>query len=282
MPLIYGACQHDGYRTPSEDVILHTICPNGYELYGVFDGHGGTFFSQNVSEFLNNACVTIFDKSLSVHDIRGLLPTLFETVDSVLYDLYPEMQGGTTALIAVLTPTDIIIASAGDSAAMLIDRNASNLVYYTKDHTPDDADERNRILKSGGIVTRLPQDAPRINHHLTITRAFGDWQHKKIGLTVTPTLYVWPRGPMILAIFSDSFSENYSYDESGKCTILNLLSKTEVYKNLQKFIMTEYNLQRAAQEAVNNQVKKFKDTIFGHYNGDNTSLFFIDVSITNT
>jgi len=282
MPVTYGVAQHDGYKTPTEDVILHTICPNGYELFGIFDGHGGTFFSKNVSELLQKACITIFDKSLCIDDIRALLPTLFETVDSILYDLYPDEQGGTTAIIAVITPTDIIIASAGDSVAMLIDKTQSNLVYYTKDHTPDDAEERNRILNSGGTVTRLPQDAPRINHHLTITRAFGDWRDKNLGLIVSPALYVWPRSQAILAIFSDSFSENYSYDESGKCTILNLLTKAEVYKNLQNFIQTGQNLPAAAQQAVNSQVKKFKDTILGHYNGDNTSLFFINVSISNT
>jgi serine/threonine protein phosphatase PrpC len=282
MPLIYGVAQHDGYKSPSEDVIIHTICPNGYEIFGIFDGHGGTFFSKNVSDLIKRAFISICTNVLNHNDFRTLIPTLFETVDTILYDLYPDALGGTTAVLAVITPTDIIVANVGDSAAMLIDTTSSFPTYFTKDHTPDDADERNRILNSGGSISRLAQDAPRINNHLSVSRAFGNWRHKNSGLIVTPTIYIWPRAQTVLALYCDSFSENYSYDESGKCTILNLLSKAEVYKNLQKFIQRPQNLATAAQDAVNSQVEKFKDTLFGHYNGDNTSLFFIDVSLLNT
>ena len=49
MPLEYGIAQHDGYKSPSEDFVAHIVCPNKYEIFGVFDGHNTNYYSKEAS-----------------------------------------------------------------------------------------------------------------------------------------------------------------------------------------------------------------------------------------
>jgi serine/threonine protein phosphatase PrpC len=278
MPLKYGGARHDGYLSPTEDIMIHKICKNGYEIFGIFDGHGGDFYSRNVSDLLLYGLEDFFDIEYSLEEIKQILHNLFERTDNILYDCYPTIGGGSTAIVAVITPTDVILANTGDSAAMLLSKSSDILTHFTHDHTPDDEGERLRVLAAGGTVTQGIQDVKRINSHLALTRAFGDWQHKKKGLIVTPTIYIWPRTNAILALYSDSFTEDHAEGSANPRIILNCLTKTDVYKNLKKFI-TYDTLGQAAAAAVNEQVNKFKVPLLQIYNGDNTSLIFIDIEI---
>lgn len=278
MPLKYGVAAHDGYRSPSEDVIIHKICENGYEIFGVFDGHCGDFYSRNVSDLVIYGLEEIFKFSLSVEEIKETLIDIFTRIDAILYDCYPTIGGGSTAIVAVITPTDVVLANTGDSAAMLLSKSSDILTHFTHEHTPEDESERLRVLAAGGTVTQLFQDAKRLNSNLSLSRAFGNWNHKKRGLIVTPTIYIWPRSDAILALYSDSFTEDYAEGDSNPRIILNCLAKTAVYKNLKKFIVLD-NLTSATKAAVNEQVNKFKVPLLEIYNGDNTSLIFVDIEI---
>jgi len=281
MPLKCGYAQHDGYLSPSEDVSIHKICTNGYEFFGIFDGHGGIFFSREASDLLSRGLEQILTSDYDTTEISLILSNLFDMVNSILFENYSNVVGGTTGIIAVVTPNNVITAHVGDSAGMLISKKTTeNLTYYTKDHTPEEPEEYNRVLRAGGTVTKNSGDVYRINSRLAVSRSFGDWIHKNLGLIATPTINIWPRqNNTILALYSDSFSEKFASNTSDPQLILNLLSKSEIYKNLQKYITNEPNLMSAAETAVMEQVNKFRSPLFGTYNGDNTSLIFVDLSI---
>ncbi|WCJ20458.1 Protein phosphatase 2C family protein [Euphorbia peplus] len=77
---------------------------------------------------------------------------------------------GSTAVVAIVTPTKIIVANCGDSRAVLC-RNGKPIPLST-DHKPDRPDELNRIQAAGGRV--IYWDCPRVLGVLAMSRSIGD------------------------------------------------------------------------------------------------------------
>jgi len=87
---------------------------------------------------------------------------------------------GCTAVTVLLTPTEILIANAGDSRAVLC--RDGNAVALSEDHKPNDPRETERILKAGGTVEESQGGARthyRVNGNLNLSRAIGDLEYKK-------------------------------------------------------------------------------------------------------
>ena len=68
----------------------------------------------------------------------------------------------------------VICANLGDSRALLSRRG--DCIELSDDLIPSRPDERQRIQQAGGIV-----ELDRISGSLAISRAFGDFQYKKLG-----------------------------------------------------------------------------------------------------
>jgi serine/threonine protein phosphatase PrpC len=64
------------------------------------------------------------------------------------------------------------IANAGDSRSVLA--KAGKAVDLSKDHKPDDAGEKSRIVKAGSTVQE-----GRVDGNLNLSRALGDLKYKK-------------------------------------------------------------------------------------------------------
>lgn len=87
---------------------------------------------------------------------------------------------GCTAVTVLLTPTEIYVANAGDSRAVL-SRNGI-AVALSEDHKPNDPRESERIYKAGGTVEESQGGARthyRVNGNLNLSRAIGDLEYKK-------------------------------------------------------------------------------------------------------
>ncbi|XVF35688.1 hypothetical protein REPUB_Repub18cG0167600 [Reevesia pubescens] len=79
---------------------------------------------------------------------------------------------GSTACVAVLRNSQLIVANAGDSRCVISRKGqAYNL---SRDHKPDLEAEKERILKAGGFI-----HAGRINGSLNLARAIGDMEFKQ-------------------------------------------------------------------------------------------------------
>ena len=80
---------------------------------------------------------------------------------------------GCTALVVLVTKTDIYIANAGDCRAMSCSFSGQ-IIHQTKDHKPTDPKEEARIMKAGGYI-----NYGRVNGCLNLSRALGDLEFKE-------------------------------------------------------------------------------------------------------
>lgn len=86
-----------------------------------------------------------------------------------------DLQSGCTAVVALLTRTQLVVANAGDSRAVVsVDGRA---IALSEDHKPTQDRERNRIVAAGGFVSDIGGVA-RVNANLNLSRAIGDLRYK--------------------------------------------------------------------------------------------------------
>lgn len=160
------------------------ICdlPNivGHSLVAVFDGHGGAgaahYAAKNLVPTLMNTqqWKTYVNSGENMEILGEALAQAFMDVDVNLR----EHQGrnktdtsGCTAVCAVITPSYIICANAGDSRCVL--GTGGYTKELSEDHKPDDALEKSRIERAGGVV-----HWKRVDGDLAVSRALGDFQYK--------------------------------------------------------------------------------------------------------
>jgi len=94
-------------------------------------------------------------------------------------DLFED--SGSTATVAVIVPSEIpqlVVAWVGDSRAVM--SKAGRAVPLTRDHKPTAPTEKERITRSGGMLS----SSGRLNHDLSVSRALGSFKHKQHDLTL--------------------------------------------------------------------------------------------------
>ncbi|CAD7943486.1 unnamed protein product [Amoebophrya sp. A25] len=108
-----------------------------------------------------------------------------------LKDLDPddEVQAGCTAVVAWRQGSQLLIANAGDSRAVLC-RNGKAVALST-DHKPELPGETSRIKKAFGYI-----ENGRVNGNLNLSRAIGDLTYKK-NTDITPEEQVITADPEI-------------------------------------------------------------------------------------
>jgi protein phosphatase 1G len=107
---------------------------------------------------------------------------------------------GCTAVTVLLTTTEILIANAGDSRAVLCRNGAT--VALSEDHKPNDPRESERIIRAGGTVEESQGGARthyRVNGNLNLSRAIGDLEYKK-NADLTPSEQMITSTPDIVRI----------------------------------------------------------------------------------
>lgn len=140
MDLCYGFAEMPGLRIEMEDAICHTFPlsvgsetkKNNIEVgfFGVFDGHGDGGISSNYIADHIVQCLTVtqewkeFDGNVSV-----LAQALSKACSDIDIDLKAVLtngssvgNGGTTGIMALVTPKDVIIGNVGDSRCILVQR----------------------------------------------------------------------------------------------------------------------------------------------------------------
>lgn len=280
--LHFGTAQHDGCKTPTEDRIIHKQFPNGYELYGVFDGHGGSDMVEAVAHAFRVSHETFFseDEDYPTDKLIELTREIFKTIDDESLLDADRIKSGTTATIALITPTEIIISHVGDSPAFLFDKRTGTIYNRTFDHTPDDPNEEKRIQDAGGYISHFTDDAPRVNGRLMVTRAFGDFYLRKYGVNAVPTIEVWPRQPnSILALFSDGLTEDWAKSSLMTKHTINTPNRERIADKINKEILRSVTLKEAAEDVVLAQARKFGNLFTKTFTGDNISLILVDTSI---
>lgn len=151
---------------------------------GVFDGHGGagvsTYLSSSIYEKVERHLERFSSSpsSPSIKEITKSLSSAFNEIeDEVLQKDDFQYQGSTA--VAVYVHEDprtgertIISANVGDSRAVL--SRGSVAVTLTRDHKPDDKDEKKRILSMGETIEWDSYCNVSRVRNLSLSRAIGD------------------------------------------------------------------------------------------------------------
>jgi len=189
-----GCASHQGWRPTMEDEhAMHPTIPTipGFSLFCVFDGHGGKYAAKYCKTQLPENLFTALRKddaykSSSLEQLQSIITTCVFATDNQLRTAqqakqvtdqkrggYPE-RSGCTAVFALITPTDIIVANIGDSRVAL--SSGGKTVAMSEDHKPLDVKELKRIQNAGSNVI-----GGRVDKDLNLSRSMGDFRFKNYG-----------------------------------------------------------------------------------------------------
>ncbi len=176
-----------GQRKSMEDCHVMAILGPNLRFYGIFDGHCGDKVSTYVAKELP---LTIFTKfaEISVINQQQIIKIIQDSFLEIDYDIFNQkINGGTTAICALISPYHIFLINLGDSRGIILNHNV--ISFITKDHLPINHYEQQRIIESGHIVntdSRInPKGTGRIDSTLSVSRALGDNRFKHLKGTYT-------------------------------------------------------------------------------------------------
>ncbi|GAB0097308.1 protein phosphatase 1L [Sergentomyia squamirostris] len=144
-------------------------------------------------------------------------------IDEVLaadYDLVESAKkqknvAGTTALIAVLDGTRLVVANVGDSRGVMCD-SKGNAIPLSFDHKPQQVREKKRIHEAGGFVAF--NGVWRVAGILATSRAMGDYPLKDKKLVIAEpdilTFNLVDHKPMFIILASDGLWDTFSNEEA--------------------------------------------------------------------
>ncbi|KAL0648201.1 hypothetical protein Bca4012_046492 [Brassica carinata] len=182
----YGYASSAGKRSSMEDFFETRIDGVDGEivgLFGVFDGHGGARAAEYVKRHLFSNLIT-HPKFIS--DTKSAITDAYNHTDSELLKSEDShnRDAGSTASTAILLGDRLLVANVGDSRAVI--SRAGTAIAVSRDHKPDQSDERERIENAGGFHTVLIDVSMCVLHSLieigtwrvggvlAVSRAFGD------------------------------------------------------------------------------------------------------------
>ncbi|KAL1458076.1 hypothetical protein WDU94_008251 [Cyamophila willieti] len=122
---------------------------------------------------------------------------------------------GSTALIAVLEGTRLIVANVGDSRGVMCD-SKGNAIPLSFDHKPQQMRERKRIKEAGGFIAF--NGVWRVAGILATSRALGDYPLKDKKLVIADpdvlTFDLADHKPQFLILASDGLWDIFSNEEA--------------------------------------------------------------------
>ncbi|XP_062182966.1 probable protein phosphatase 2C 74 [Phragmites australis] len=195
-------------------------------FYGVYDGHGGRAAVDFVSEGLGRNVVsavlaaagaetTRVEEEASPEDdaVSAAIRGAYLKTDTELLTQQQGASGGACAATALVKGGDLYVAHLGDCRAVLSRGGAA--AALTADHTCAREDERARIEREGGYVSRSSSGVWRVHGSLAVSRAFGDgelkrWVVAEPGITRLPLR----AGCEFLVIASDGLWDKVSNQEA--------------------------------------------------------------------
>jgi len=162
-------------------------------LFTLFDGHGDDSIAKFLQQHYDKYLKKIYNTN-SKYD-NNIPDKIFDSLKQSFFIIDNDLKSsniteiGSTGTVLLLTKEKkqieninkyiLYVANVGDTRAVLFNKN--NITRLTFDHRADNAMERNRIKNSGGYIINN-----RVNGKLMITRSFGDFEFKNIGVRCEP------------------------------------------------------------------------------------------------
>ncbi|KAL1532373.1 putative protein phosphatase 2C 59 [Salvia divinorum] len=168
----YGYASSPGKRSSMEDFYETRIDGVDGEvvgLFGVFDGHGGARAAEYVKQ---NLFSNLIKHPKFISDTKSAISDAYSHTDSEFLksENNQNKDAGSTASTAILVGDRLLVANVGDSRAVIC--RGGNAFAVSRDHKPDQTDERQRIEDAGGFV--MWAGTWRVGGVLAVSRAFGD------------------------------------------------------------------------------------------------------------
>ncbi|OMO61523.1 phosphatase 2C (PP2C)-like protein [Corchorus capsularis] len=168
----YGYASSPGKRSSMEDFYETRIDGVDGEivgLFGVFDGHGGARAAEYVKQ---NLFSNLISHPKFISDTKSAIADAYNHTDSEFLksENNQNRDAGSTASTAILVGDRLLVANVGDSRAVIC--RGGNAIAVSRDHKPDQTDERQRIEDAGGFV--MWAGTWRVGGVLAVSRAFGD------------------------------------------------------------------------------------------------------------
>ena len=228
----------DTYMILPNDIFSKNYISEFSELnvFGVFDGHGD--FGDIISNEVNNYFIEYFNKldfnskeifqKLCDNNYKEIY-SLFNQIDNKLHKKYNSKNicnnSGTTVNLVLLFKSKIVCINLGDSKSILIHGDNNNIIQLNSCHIPEMEEEKKRIEKNGGEVSRVdwadfgPQRVwfkGRIYPGLSISRSFGDFISEPLGVFSIPDIKEYKidyKNTKIMVIATDGIWEFLSNEK---------------------------------------------------------------------
>uniref|UniRef100_A0A0E0LF46 protein-serine/threonine phosphatase n=1 Tax=Oryza punctata TaxID=4537 RepID=A0A0E0LF46_ORYPU len=168
----YGYASSPGKRSSMEDFYdtrIDGVDGETVGLFGVFDGHGGARAAEFVKQ---NLFTNLIKHPKLFSDTKSAIAETYTSTDSELLkaETSHNRDAGSTASTAILVGDRLLVANVGDSRAVIC--RGGDAIAVSRDHKPDQSDERQRIEDAGGFV--MWAGTWRVGGVLAVSRAFGD------------------------------------------------------------------------------------------------------------
>ncbi|XP_048493995.1 probable protein phosphatase 2C 59 isoform X6 [Beta vulgaris subsp. vulgaris] len=168
----YGYASSAGKRSSMEDFYETRIDGVDGEivgLFGVFDGHGGARAAEFVKHHLFS---NLIKHPKFISDTKSAIADAYTHTDSEFLksENSQNRDAGSTASTAILVGDRLLVANVGDSRVVIC--RGGEAIAVSRDHKPDQSDERQRIEDAGGFV--MWAGTWRVGGVLAVSRAFGD------------------------------------------------------------------------------------------------------------
>jgi len=165
------------------------------KMYGIYDGHTGkrvaNYLQDNLPSRITSALLgTDFNDEEAM---KEMLTKVFINLDAEIHDL--NYEGGSTATIALQKNNKLYIANVADSRTIIYN-SEGKVLLETIDHDCDNSLEVVRLVKLNATIYNK-----RVNGTLMVTRAFGDFELKRLcdsqdynprgWVSVVPDIYVF-------------------------------------------------------------------------------------------
>lgn len=205
---------HVSDKTPNQDASFTMMFPgarlaskkgnpgkatvNGIYGVGVFDGHGddGHTASEIACKLAKETLSRLFTSDYEHGKVDHYLRLTFEIISNAL-DAHPcSEDSGTTATIAIVYDSEIVIAHCGDSCGLVVSASGSAATrpkarYVTPMHRTAYEREAQRIKKAGGLIMEgYVVDKVTKRKGIAVTRTLGDRDMHRNGCTPLPEIQV--------------------------------------------------------------------------------------------
>jgi len=197
---------------------------NEINFFGIYDGHGGTYVSKYLESNISNYYL---DKNFSIPFDENFHNQVFQIIQNQLLKSTFGYSNGSTCLLNIMyrfeNKIHMNIVNLGDSRLTIVYTNGQSK-QITKDHKPDDLNEKLRLEKMGGEVYKDSEGVFRIGD-LSLSRAFGDGDNAPY-ISQKPDIYykkITPQTKYII-MACDGLWDVIDSDSIGK--IIEELNKT--------------------------------------------------------